>query len=95
MSDHFIEQCKHGQVVRQCRCIGKKEVRIVACMHPDAPGYDLPDVDGDWSLKAIFDRDELIMLEHFPDGRPKATGAAYDRHLLVNYIKSLHQKGRR
>lgn len=28
---HFIEKCKHGTVVRQCRCPGPKAERIVAC----------------------------------------------------------------
>lgn len=38
---HFIEKCKHGIVVRQCRCPGPKIERIVPCAHEEiqkAPG---------------------------------------------------------
>lgn len=31
MSGHFIKRCKHGVVQSQCRCIGNKQVTIVAC----------------------------------------------------------------
>lgn len=29
---HYIERCRHGRVVNQCRCAGPKEERIVECL---------------------------------------------------------------
>lgn len=34
---HYIEKCKHGTLVRQCRCHGPKTVRVVACPKTCAP----------------------------------------------------------
>lgn len=28
---HYQDQCEHGTVVAQCRCIGEKRIRTVAC----------------------------------------------------------------
>lgn len=32
---HFVDKCVHGVVVRQCRCVGPKEVRLVGCSCPE------------------------------------------------------------
>lgn len=29
--DHFIQQCRHGCIVMQCRCIGPKRMILVDC----------------------------------------------------------------
>lgn len=34
MTHHFIEKCRHGDIVAQCRCPGPKTERIVECEHP-------------------------------------------------------------
>lgn len=28
---HWVEVCRHGFIVRQCRCLGEKDVRLVTC----------------------------------------------------------------
>lgn len=40
---HFIEVCKHGRVVRQCRCFGPKDSVIVPCQSPACDGADAVD----------------------------------------------------
>ncbi len=38
---HYLDKCKHGVVVRQCRCPGPKTVNVVPCppMCPSEPTY--------------------------------------------------------
>lgn len=38
---HYFDKCKHGVVVRQCRCHGPKTVNVVPCppMCPSEPTY--------------------------------------------------------
>jgi len=38
---HYLDKCKHGVVVRQCRCGGPKTVNVVPCppMCPSEPTY--------------------------------------------------------
>lgn len=50
MSTHFIEKCRHGVVVTQCRCSNKnKSVRIVEC--PSNCPSDFKDIPLSWSTK--------------------------------------------
>lgn len=37
---HFKEECKHGILIRQCKCPSReKAVRVVACPNPDEHEY--------------------------------------------------------
>lgn len=37
MGNHFKDVCKHGIIMRQCRCPGPKAEHLVTCDHPDSP----------------------------------------------------------
>ena len=37
---HVVEKCRHGKVVRQCRCPGDKSVREVPCPSTCKEGQD-------------------------------------------------------
>lgn len=56
---HFIEKCKHGKVVSQCRCIDQnKTVRIVKCP-TSCPEFDTPTTHSEY-LELTKRRDMLF-----------------------------------
>lgn len=56
---HFIEKCKHGKVVSQCKCIGlDKTIRIVRCPE-SCPEFDVPTTHSEY-LRLIERRDMLF-----------------------------------
>lgn len=50
---HFREVCKHGLIMRQCRCPGPKVTTVVECNHPATA------IDTGWPRVSdeVFDQD--------------------------------------
>lgn len=77
-SDHYIERCKHGTVLGQCRCPGPKAEYVTNCPPECA---DRPETLHETIARLTAERDEW---------KARAERAERDKNELLEVRQSLH-----
>lgn len=76
---HYIEKCKCGFVIRQCRCAGEKTIRIVPCDHAQTPP---PRQEG--MTASRYSWNPRGMVEH-----PEGVYMRFDDHVLATQRETI------